>query len=69
MYLRTLIITTLALNSRPKQKHGKVQAKSATQESHLHSWECEGMNPHVPKWTPTLGIEIPMEFRIFKEVF
>jgi hypothetical protein len=27
------------------------------------------MNPHIPKWTPTLEIGIPMEFRIFKEVF
>jgi hypothetical protein len=27
-----------------------------------------GMNPHIPKWTPILGVGIPMEFRIFKEV-
>jgi hypothetical protein len=27
-----------------------------------HSGECEGMNPHTPKWTPTLGVgenEVP----------
>jgi hypothetical protein len=46
---------TLALGSWPKQKHGKVQAESATHESHLHSRECEGMNPHTPKWTPMYG--------------
>jgi hypothetical protein len=27
------------------------------------------MNSHVPKWTPILGIEILMEFQIFKKVF
>jgi hypothetical protein len=31
--------------------------------------KCEEMNPHIPKWNPTLGIGIPMEFQIFKEVF
>ncbi len=25
--------------------------------------ECEGMNPHTPKWAPTLGIGVPMESR------
>ncbi len=29
--------------------------------------KCEGMNPHVPKWDPTLGVGIQMESRIFKE--
>jgi hypothetical protein len=28
--------------------------------------ECEGMNPHTPKWTPILGIKVPMDFWIFK---
>jgi hypothetical protein len=42
--------------------HGKVQTNSATHESHLHSQECEGMNSHTPKWTPTLGVRILMEF-------
>jgi len=37
--------------------HKKVQAESATWESHLHSWECEGMSAHIPKWTPTFGVE------------
>jgi hypothetical protein len=52
---------TLNLGSQPKQRHGKVWAKSVTQESHLHSRECEGMNSHIPKWTPTLGTKILME--------
>jgi hypothetical protein len=63
------IITPLTLGLQPHKKHEKVQAKSATHESHLHFHECEQMNPYTPKWTPTLGIEIPMEFWIFKEIF
>jgi hypothetical protein len=27
------------------------------------------MNPHIPKWTPTLGVGILIEYQIFKEVF
>jgi hypothetical protein len=23
--------------------------------------KCEGMNPHTPKWVPTLGVGIPMD--------
>jgi hypothetical protein len=60
---------TLTLGSRPRQRHGKVWVKNATQESHLHSRECEGLNPHAPKWTPILKVGIPMEFQIFKEIF
>jgi hypothetical protein len=25
------------------------------------------MNPHTPKWAPTLGVEVPMDLRIFKK--
>ncbi len=32
-------VTTLTLGLRQKQKHGKVQAKTTTWESHLHFWE------------------------------
>jgi len=28
--------------------------------------ECEGMNPHISKWVPTLGIGIPTNSWIFK---
>jgi hypothetical protein len=27
--------------------------------------ECEGMNPHTPKWTPTLGVRALMASRIY----
>ncbi len=29
--------------------------------------KCEGMNPQTPKGTPTLGIGIPVDSRIFRE--
>jgi hypothetical protein len=29
--------------------------------------ECEGMNPHIPKWVPTLGVGVSMDFQIFRE--
>jgi len=28
---------------------------------------CEGMNPHTPKWAPTMGVRVPMDFQIFRE--
>jgi len=29
--------------------------------------ECEGISPHTPKGTPTLGVGIPIDSRMFKE--
>jgi hypothetical protein len=36
---------------------------------HVHEsmGECEGMNLHIPKWAPTLGVGVPMDSQIFKE--
>jgi len=31
--------------------------------------ECERMNPHTPKWAPTLGVGVPMDSQIFRERF
>ncbi len=31
--------------------------------------KCEGMNPHTPKATPTLGDGVPIDFRNFREQF
>jgi hypothetical protein len=25
------------------------------------------MNPHIPKWAPTLGVGVPMDSQIFRE--
>jgi hypothetical protein len=56
-----LFVTTLTLGSRLKQRHEKVQVENAR--------EFEGMSSHTPKWTPILGIGVPIEFRIFIEQF
>jgi len=60
---------TPALGSRPMQGHGKVRVNGHT---HIpgSAKKCEGiMSPHTFKWTPILGIEVPMDSRIFKEQF
>jgi hypothetical protein len=67
-----ICVTTLALSSQPRQGHGKVWVKSATQESHSHSRECSKMwrnEPTHSKWTPALGVRIPMNFWIFKKQY
>jgi len=42
-------------------------------ESHIHIprnvGECEGMNPHTPKWALTLGVEVSMILKFFKSDF
>jgi hypothetical protein len=60
---------TLALGLQPRQMHGKVRVGSVTWESYLRSQKCEGMNPHIPKWTFILEVGIHVESQIFKEVF
>jgi hypothetical protein len=30
--------------------------------------ECEGMNPHIPKWAPILGMGVPNFQRAIVEV-
>jgi hypothetical protein len=65
-----IVVATLTLGSRPKQGLTKVGAKS---EPTFHDpWnvgECEGMNPHTPKWAFTLGVGVPMDFQIFRGRF
>jgi hypothetical protein len=29
--------------------------------------ECEGIDPHTPKGTPTLGVGVLMDFQMFRE--
>jgi hypothetical protein len=29
--------------------------------------ECEGIDPHIPKGTPTLGVGVPMDSQMFRE--
>jgi hypothetical protein len=65
----TRFIVTLTLGLRPKQGLAKVRAKSEP-ESHIFMLsgmqESERMNPHIPKWAPTLGVGVPMDSWIFR---
>jgi len=41
-----------------------VEDKREAQETHLtpgSAGECERMNPHTPKVTPTWGVGVPMD--------
>jgi len=42
------VVTTLTLGSWLSQGHGKVQADSATRESHSHSRKCKKMWGNEP---------------------
>jgi hypothetical protein len=53
-----------------KAKAYKVATQEESQGVTFHvpksAKECEGMNLHTPKWTPILGVQVPMDYRIFK---
>ncbi len=62
-----LDVITLTLGSQPTLGLVKVWAKNEAR-SHISCFqECEEMNLHTPKWTPTLGIGVLMDFWILKE--
>ncbi len=49
--------------------------KGASQERNLgitfhapgNVGKCEGINPHIPKWAPILGIRVLMDSQIFRK--
>jgi hypothetical protein len=60
-YHKIFHVATLALGSRPRQGVARLRAKRETWEHFTCSRECkecEGMDPHTPKWTPMLGVGI-----------
>jgi hypothetical protein len=62
VFKKNPIVVTLALASRLRHIFARLQAKNEA-GSHI-TWsreckECEGMNPHTPKWTPIVGIGVP----------
>jgi hypothetical protein len=76
------LVATLALGLRPRQRGYKVAGQEEAwelrqeeaRESHdilpgvLESVrEYEGVNPHTPKATPTLGDGVPVDSRNFRE--
>jgi len=77
-------VATLALGSRPRQRGYKVAGQEEAQKSRQEeAWEShhilpgvlenvreyEGVNPHTPKATPTLGDGVPEDSRNFRERF
>jgi hypothetical protein len=69
------LVASQRLRLRQLHKPRQGACKGASQEGSLgvtsHATgsvgECERMNPHTPKWTPTLGVRILMDSRIFKK--
>ncbi len=65
------IVATLALGSRLRQKGlqgcGPRLSSGVTFSCPGSAKECEGKNPHTPKWTPMLGVGVPMDSRMFRE--
>jgi hypothetical protein len=58
-------LTTLALDSRPRQGLARVQAKKKTREcGRVWEWTLT-----LPSWTSMLGVEVPMDSRNFIEWF
>jgi len=59
------------LGSRPRQKVSKRARQEGdpgdTSYTPGSAGECERMNPHTPKATPTWGVGIMKDFRIFRE--
>jgi len=54
-----------------KARAYKVASQERSPRVTLHApksvGKCEGMNPHTPKGTSTLGVGVPMDFQIFRE--
>jgi hypothetical protein len=65
------IVATLALGLRSRQRACKGASQDYARESHFHAprsaKECEGKNLHTPKWTPMLGVGVPMDSRMFRK--
>ncbi len=65
------IVATLALGSRPRQKGlqrcGPRLSPRVTFSCPGSAKECEGENPHTPKWIPMLGVRVLVDSRMFRE--
>jgi hypothetical protein len=69
----TKIVATLALGSQPRQKGlqgcGPKGSPGVTSGTPGSVGKCEGVNPHTPKATPTLGDGVPVDSRNFRDRF
>jgi hypothetical protein len=61
--------SSLGLATKVKACKGASQEGSSGVTCHARGsvGECEGMNPHTPKWTPNLGVGVLMDFWILGE--
>jgi hypothetical protein len=60
---------SLGLVTKAKDCKGAHQEGSPGVTSHAPGsvGKCEGMNPHTPKWAPTLGVGVLMDSQVFRE--
>jgi hypothetical protein len=64
-----LLVATLALGSRPRQRVARLRAKRVMLHALESARECEGIDLHIPKGTPTLGVGVPVDSLVFREQF
>jgi hypothetical protein len=57
----------LAIKAKACKSVGWKWSMGVTFHVHGSVGEHEGMNVHTPKWAPTLGVGISMDFWIFSE--
>jgi hypothetical protein len=66
-------VATLALGSRPRQRGckgvGQKGSPGVTSGTPGSVGKCEGVNPHTPKATPTLGDGVSVDSRNFRDRF
>jgi hypothetical protein len=68
-YCNCNLVATLTLDLQPRTCKGAGQEGSLGVTFHApkNVGKCEGMNSHTPKLVTTLGVGVPMDFRIFIE--
>jgi len=57
----------LVTKARACEGAGQIGSLGITFHAPRNERECEGMNPHTPKWAPTLGVRVPLDSWIFIE--
>jgi len=57
----------LATKARACKGVGQERSSEVTSHNPRSVGKCEGMNLHIPKWAPTLGVRVLMDSQIFKE--
>jgi hypothetical protein len=55
----------LATKARGCKVAGQEGSPVVMPHAHESARECEGIDPHTPKGTPTLGVRVPVDSRMF----